>query len=374
MEKRLTRKELVEHIKQTMPSDYDEYERLAFIEREVAKQIAFDEKYLWGDIGTKEKIYKLAKQEAQKPRAVVNKKLICVTMAELFGYVAKQFGYDVKYQKRAPGYDIKSGSTEIFKKVSAKKLEHVCPLVGLSNGKYIEVDIQEDLMRLQTGSKPKAFGGDRHGDKMANGVPGQVLNKETIERVFRKVYNLKANERFTDEHIMVMAAKLRCEGRSPIEMIEFFMNDPKIQKGLQNTRCIEANKLYKAILRVCYDVAIEKQFFKEENQAIIEECILSDNEGRKRYSFCIYAEDDKQKVFFIYSKKSRKMVKLTQEEIQQMTQQVMNVELRGRPTDLKKKMMSFVNSDEENDINSINGNSNVTLEDIFYDEDEEELE
>ena len=49
--------ELVEYIRQNMPSNYNEYERLAFIEKEVAKQISFDEKYLWGDIGTKQKIY-----------------------------------------------------------------------------------------------------------------------------------------------------------------------------------------------------------------------------------------------------------------------------------------------------------------------------
>ena len=373
MEKRLTRKELVEHIKQTMPSDYDEYERLAFIEREVAKQIAFDEKYLWGDIGTKEKIYKLAKQEAQKPRAVVNKKLICVTMAELFGYVAEQFGYDVKYQKRAPGYDIKSGSKEIFQKVSAKKLEHVCPLVGLSNGKYIEVDIQEDLMRLQTGSKPKAFGGDRHGDKMANGVPGQVLDKETIEKVFRKVYGLEEAEKFTDEYIRFLATKLRDEGKSPIEMLEFFMNDTKIQKELRNTKCIEANKLFKSILIACYGMPFDKQFFRDENQAIIEECILSDNEGRKRYSFCIYAEDDKQKVLYIYSKKAKKMVNLSQEEMHQMTQQVMNVQLRGRPSELKNQMMSFVKGEGTNIENANVENDKVSLEDIFLDEDEEEL-
>lgn len=370
MEKRLTRKALVEHIRQNMPSDYDEYEKLAFIEREVAKQIAFDEKYLWGDIGTKEKIYKLAKKEAQKPRAVVNKKLICVTMAELFGYVAKQFGYDVRYQKRAPGYEIKAGDNEIFKTISTQNLEHVCLLVGLSNGKYIEVDIQDDLMRLQTGSKPKAFGGDRHGNKTSNGVSIQILDKETIERVFGKVYNLKSNERFTDEYIMVLAAKLRCQGKSPIEMLEFFMNDSKIQKELQNTRCIEANKLYKAILSVCYDVTIEKQFFKEENQAIIEECILSDNEGRKRYSFCIYAEDDEQEVFYIYSKKSRRMVNLNQEEMQQITQQVMNIQLRGRPSELKDKMISFVKGENTNIINPREENDKVSLEDIFLDEEE----
>ena len=71
MEKRLTRKELVEYIKEKMPKDYDELERLAFIEKEVARHIAFDEKYLWGDSKTQEKIYELAKKEADRPHEKV---------------------------------------------------------------------------------------------------------------------------------------------------------------------------------------------------------------------------------------------------------------------------------------------------------------
>ena len=54
--RKLTRKELVEHIKQIMPSDFNEIEKLAFIENEIAKQISFDEQYLWGDRETKEKV------------------------------------------------------------------------------------------------------------------------------------------------------------------------------------------------------------------------------------------------------------------------------------------------------------------------------
>ena len=172
---RLTRKQLVEHIKQTMPQNYNEYEKLAFIEMQVAKYISFDEKYLWGDIGTKEKIYKLAKKEVHKPQEEVKRKLICVTMAELFGYVAKEFGFDIRYQKRTLGDNIKAGDKEIFKEISGQKQEHVCPIVGLSNGQYIEVDIQHDLARLQTHSKPKAFGADRHGIRSDNGVKIEIL-------------------------------------------------------------------------------------------------------------------------------------------------------------------------------------------------------
>ena len=361
----LTRKELVEHIRQTMPSDYDEYEKLAFIEKEVAKQISFDEKYLWGEIGTKEKIYQLAKKESQNPCKEVKRKLICITMSELFGYVVKEFGYNVKYQKRSPGSEVKSGGNEIFDSISNKKQEHVCTLVGLSDDKYIEVDIQDDLARLQTNSKPKAVGANWHGTKIENGVSIKLLDEKHIENIFRKVYQLDENERFTDDYIRIFSAMLRYQNKTPIEMLEFFMDNPKIQKELQNTKCVEANKLYKAILSVCYDFSNGKQFIKEKNKAIIDECILSDGEGRKRYSFCIYAEDDEQQVFYAYSKKSKRMVKLSREEIQQITRQAMNVKFRGRPSELKDNMISFVNGECNERVQA---KTVTSLEDIFWEE------
>ena len=341
--KRLTRKKLVEHIKEIIPDNYNEYEKIAFIEYEVAKQMSFDEKYLWGDIGTKEKIYKLAKKEAQKQPKEVKRKLICVTMAELFGYVMKELGFQIKYQTRAPGMELKTGENEIFRSISTQKQEHVCVLVALSNGKFIEVDIQDDLSRLQTHSKTRAFGNDKHGTNAENGVKIDILDQDIVEKAFRKVYKLEESERFTDEYISVFSAMLRCQNRTPIEMINFFMDNPKIQKELQNTSCIEANRLYKAILKACYDFSDEKQYFKDEHKAIIEECILSDSEGRKRYSFCAYAEDDKQQVFYGYSKKSKRMVNLSREEMQQMAGQNMDIKLRGRPSELKNRMIEFRN-------------------------------
>lgn len=374
MEKRLTRKELVDYIRQIMPDNLNEIEKLAFIENEVAKQISFDEKYLWGDTQTREKIYKLAKREAQVPKQKIEKKLICVTMAELFGYVAKQFGYKVLYQKRTKEHGIKSGENEIFENISIEKLEHVCPLVGLSDEKYIEVDIQDDLARLQTNSMPKAFASERHGTKISNGVMVEILAKHTVEDVFRKIYGLEQEEEFTDQHIMTLARRYRFQNKSSIEMFEIYIEDPIIKKQLGDVKCIEANKLYKAILIACYGFSSNgKEFEKNENKAIIEECILSNNEGRKRYSFCIYAEDNKQKIFYVYSKKSKKMIKLTQEEIKQMTGQIMNIGVKERQSKLKDNMISFIKGGEQADTNTINPNNVVSLEDIFLEEDEEEL-
>ena len=364
--RKLTRKELVEHIRQAMPTDFNEIEKLAFIENEIAKQISFDEQYLWGDRESKEKIYKLAKSEAQKPNKEIKRKLICITMSELFGYIAKEFGFEVMYQKRAPGVEDKTGDNDIFKKVSPKKQEHICPIVKLSNGKYMEVDIQSDLYRLQTHSKPKAFGLNQVA--IQNGVKTSTVDNSTIEKTFKKIYKLEENERFTDEYIMVFAAMLRCQHKTPIEMLEFFMNDPKIQEALQNARCIEANKLYKKIMGVCYDESKENQFFKAKDKAIIEECILSDDNGQKRYSFCIYAENEEQRQFYVYSKRSRRMVNLTQEQVKQITQQAKNIELRGRLSELKEQMIAFVKGDEKDIKPKEEKCTQTTLEDIFYEE------
>lgn len=368
-EQKLSRKELVEYIRKNMPPNLSELEKIAYIEVEVAKHISFDEKYMWGEVGTKEKIYKLSKEEAKKPAKEIKRKIICVTMAELFGYVIKELGFDVKYQTRAYGYEIKAGNNDIFETISDKRKEHVCVLVGLSNENYIEVDIQDDLARLQTRSRPKAFGCARHGTKIGNGVRIDILDNNLIEQTFKKIYNLQENERFTNEFIMVFGAMLRCQKKTPIQMLEFFLNEPRIQQELQNCRCIEANKLYKAILYVCYNDRTEKQFSTDESIAIVEECMLLDNEGGKRYSFCIYAEEDDEKSCYVYSKKSRRMVKLTIEEIQKLRQSDVDIQLIGYPTEARGNFIRFINTKMEQNVERVE--PPVSLEDIFIEEGEE---
>ena len=56
--KTLTRRQLIEHIRTTMPDDLSELEKAAFIEKAVADNVVFDEDYLWGDKDTRKKIYK----------------------------------------------------------------------------------------------------------------------------------------------------------------------------------------------------------------------------------------------------------------------------------------------------------------------------
>lgn len=379
--RKLTRDELVEHIRQTMPKDYNEIEQIAFIEREVALQMCFDETYLWGDRQTKQKIYKLARDEAyklaskqeEKFNIYQKRKLICVTMAEKFVYVAKKLGLNAKLQRHMVGMGIETGEGEIFKRLSLEYQDHVCTIVELSNGNGIEIDIQNDLFALQTRSMPKDFGCHRHGNRYQNGVKIQILDPDLVKETFRKVYQLGENERFTDEYIMGFAASKG--GKTPIEMLEAFMSDERIQKELQNAGCVEASKLYKRILKICYGGSSEQREFYsifERDKAIIDECVLVGKENTKRYSFCIYAEDDEQKGFYVYSKKTRKMVKLSPEEVKSLLNGSVEIMLRPRGTrlqpELRQNLTSYINS--ANETLSEMSNPEVSVEDIFLDDDE----
>lgn len=368
----LTRKELVKNIRSSMPKDYNEYERLAYIELEVARQISFDEKYLWGDISTRKKIYELAKKQAQKPRKKINKKLICVTMAELFGYVAKEFGFDVSYQRSSMNNDTKTEDEKIFRSISGEKLEHVCPIVRLSNNINIQIDIQADLARLQMGFRPKAFGNDRSMISMFSDVPVQLLANDLVDTTFKKVYDLGKDEEFTDEYIRSYITRLKNEGNRPIKILEMLMEEPRIKKQLANMRCTEANKLYKGILRICYNTTRGRQFSLKESQAMIEECMLINDDGKKKYSFCIYSEEDGIKSLFVYSKKSRKIVKLTQEEIFQMSRQPLDIRISGFSSSIKDNMVEFIKNTKGNADGTEKYKNNITIEEIFKDEDERE--
>ena len=357
--KKLSRNELVKHILDTMPRHYNEYERLAFIELKVAEQIAFDERYLWSDLQTKERIYKAARREADKPRAKVDKKLICITMSELFAYVLKAVGFNVEFQKQPFIGNAQTVSKGIFKKISHKTQEHVRTVVQLSNGKKIEVDIQGDLHRLQTRSRPKFFGQVIH----ETGIT--TLPSHLLDETFRKLYGIKENECFIDQYIRDFIRQSHEEQKTSIQTIEMIMNDQRIQEQLQSLGCIETNKILQQILYRTYGIQLGKQYVKEKEQAIMQECALIDDSGMKRFSFCVYAEDEQKKIFYIYSKKSKKMIKLTREDLQQMKKTPKKVEIIGKSTELKQHMTRYINDDTTEPSNKENEPKDISIDDIF---------
>lgn len=310
--KRLTRKQLVQHIAEKMPEGLTELEKAAFIEVEVAKRMWFNEEYLWGK--ESEKIYKAAKREACKPKQEVKRKLICVTMAELYVYVAKQFGLNVKFQRYCKDKN-EIGEEEILGKLDTKSQEHLCPVLQLSDGRTIRVDIQGDLHNLQTRSRPDGFGTSENDPALS------ILPQKQINEIFKKAYDLKEGEYFTDEYITRLNSKL--SHREPIDKIRIFMEDSRIQDEMKKLGCVEARKFCKQILQQILGISMFGTYFHNGTRAHITKCFLANQMGEKRYSICLYAEDYDQKIFYILSKKNRQMVEISPEQLSQMLENSM---------------------------------------------------
>ena len=172
-----------------------------------------------------------------------------------------------------------------------------------------------------------------------------------------------------DKYIRDLAIKL--QNKTSIEAIEAFMEDVRVQKQLKDVGCIEANKLFKKILGNIYGYKESRDFLGKDGKAFTDECVLSDSKGKKKYSFCIYAEDDTQKVLYVYSKKTKRMVKVTPEDIKQMKQTSMDIGLRARSSPLKENMLSYINSSEQEKVDIGEEKiSSISVEDIFLEDEE----
>ena len=358
--KRLTRNQLIEHIRNTMPEGLTELEKAAFIEVEVAKRIWFNEQYLWG--GCSERLYKLAKSEAQKPKQEIKKKLICVTMAELYVHVAKQFGLDVKYQRYCSDKN-EIGEEEILKRLEPKTQQHVCPVLQLSDGRTIRVDIQGDLHNLQTRSRPDGFGTSENDPSL------EVLPQKQIDGIFRKAYRLEQGEYFTDEYITRLNSKLH--QYEPIDKIRILMEDSRIQEEMKKLGCVEARKFCKQILQQVLGISVFGTYFHNGTYAHTSKCFLSNSDGEKKYSIYLYAQDHDQKLFYVLSKKNRQMVEILPEELSQMLENSMIIpQIRSKSNE--RVMLNIANGMSSYPKPPVEPKS-IDME-YFFGEDEEENE
>lgn len=369
--RRLTRNELVEYIRSNMPEQLTEIEQLAHIEKQVADSVVFNEAYSWSNKKTRKKIYELAKREAQKPKKEIRRKAICVDMAERFAYVARKFGFDVEFQIDDFMSEPQIGKNEIFYKISGDRGEHVCPIVRLKDGRMVQIDIQNDLKNLQTRSKTTSFG-------MKNNIWYlSELNQEEVKEAFRKAYGLADEEDFTDDYIDKLNKKMSSSYK-PIEIIRMLMEDPRIQTEMQNTGCVEAKKYCQQILRQILGTPLSGTFYGKATYAHISTCSLLSSENNKRHSIFLYAEEKgiPEKLFYVFSKKTGKMVRLTPQELAQMRKQGMVIDPLFSKEPINNRVTEFItdaiHSFEVSTSNPIDRDtkSSIDVKDFFYDEDD----
>lgn len=95
---KMTKKEIVEYLKQNMPNfqgteEEVEVKKALYIYVELGKMKSFDEKQYFGNSETKRKIYDLAeKQEKNVDKIASQRKIICVSLTHLYSSILKEFG------------------------------------------------------------------------------------------------------------------------------------------------------------------------------------------------------------------------------------------------------------------------------------------
>lgn len=232
-------------------------------------------------------------------------------------------------------------------KIDEKTQEHVCPVVQLSDGRIIRVDIQGDLHNLKTRSRPDGFGTSENNPELS------VLPQIQIDEIFKKAYDLKENEYYTDDYITILNSKL--SKYEPIDRIQIFMEDSRIQNEMKKLGCIEARKFCKQILQEILGFSLFGTFFHNGTRAHVTRCFLTNATGEKRYSICLFAEDYEKKLFYVLSKKNRQMVEISPEQLSLMLENSMIIPQLQKEHDdvLLKTVMKGIKSYPKSSNNTI---------------------
>lgn len=205
----MTRKELLEKIKQEIPKGLDEKEMAAFIMMKIAKDRSFSEHYYWGDYSTSRKMYaKSVRPENIEPQN--KRKLICVTATRLFKYISEQFGLEVLFVGEE-GIPINNGMSWL------KNGEHVYPVVRLCDGSLIKCDIQRDMHNIQTGCRWKFFGTHDFDEKDFL----SEISEQELDKIMSKIGYLKDNEIYTEDFCRNKSSQMNKE-QTVTEMVDGF--------------------------------------------------------------------------------------------------------------------------------------------------------
>ena len=377
-QRRLTVRRIAKEIKASIPDDYSIEEKIAYIVSEFSKKIATSEHYYFGNEETKQKMIELAQKPYFGKKNDIKRTLIPFTMSEKLALVLRQCGHRVEFVKRIPGtQNSKKGKNWILKEPATDFVDRELSVLveGNPKGKKIEVNCFSDLYRIQTRCSPMLFGKNTHCDttKETNSI-----SREFIAKIFKKVYGLSDNEKFTDEYIDGVVERRKKEGKSPCEILNELLKDERIQYETQNAGCVEAYRFYQMIIQRIYckgfgveqwnaqTSAKEHEFELDKDATVIDECVLNDK-NKKRYSFCIYAEHGDEQVFFVYSKKARKMVELSQKEIAALLERDSRIILGQSKCE---KMQSYIGGVKKSPIIQQN-QTLIHVDDIFGKEDEE---
>lgn len=161
----MNQKEIIEELKENMPKfngnqEEVEIKTALYLYIELAKKKTFDERYYWGNQKIRNLAYKESVQDSKSTDKMIKKrKITCVSISHLYKYVLEQFGIQCDVVKEDP------------------EDPHLNNVIKLKSGKKLNVDIQMDMYRIQTGMTLKHF----------TSKTGHNITKKELDNMLKKL-------------------------------------------------------------------------------------------------------------------------------------------------------------------------------------------
>lgn len=349
-----TRKQLLQELTEQIPENLSNLEKAAFVAKFVANQTAFDEHFWWGNTGERKKVYRLAKQNALNDTrdSQVHRKIICVTETSLFAYLAKNVGLKV-------GYLIESEENMVFESNSIYRTlenpEHITPVIKDEQDRWIRVDVQKDLANWNTGCRPEYFGTIDYGNKSLS-----KLSNEEIDDVLKNINYAKDGEEPYTDSIIERCIRENLD-KSIEEQFEIILEDERILEYYKNLGPVEAYNFTKKLNYKMLEITGEKAT-KKMNLFV---CFVKTSDDEREYNFGVFSDFKEAQWLYMFSKKQRKMVRVSKQEIKYMLDK--DLILRGKLFN-KGRLEKFVKGVNYDDIEK--AKTDRLKADIMYEDEE----
>lgn len=279
----MNKKLLIETLKQNMPQGLSEIEIARYVYIELAKMKSFDIRYYYGNSKTRSKIYKLAQKTEHNTEPVADKRtIICVSLSYLYRDVLRELGINC--------------DTLLYEDDPDR---HICPIVKLSDGRFLEADVQLDLHKIQTRSKTKHF-------KIASFSKNasEQISEEELKNIDKKIGYIQSD--YKDEDLDQVRKEI--EGMDAITMLENVLSNPQIYQNPDLVGYVEVQKYYYSVLK-----NLISKFWK--NKTYLLDCYKENEDGSKQYVLCAFAEEKEKVGIHMYSSKEGRFVPVTIEEM-----------------------------------------------------------
>lgn len=286
----MTKRELVEKLKQDIPKfegtkEEKELKTALYIYIELGKTKSFDEKYYYGNSQTKKKIYKLAQKDSKNIDEVVKKKkIICVSLTNLYCEVLKEFG--IQAVATAPEED-----------------GHINTMIITKNNDKIEADLQLDLENIQTKSKLEHFNYKGNIDRNSN----KILTGKEITKMLIEIGYINDENDYKNKKIEKLIKQVEKKGSK--EALETIVNNEDIYKDNEEMDIIEINKFYRGLFKKVIPNYLDKKIY-------LFSCYRKKDNGDKDYTICSFSEGRDIKPY-IFSKKARRFTKIDMDKLEQ---------------------------------------------------------